>query len=199
MLAITMKTDPAQGKSNMFHCPIFCLVFPRSRQKPFVRRSSLQAHSLLLLLLSLSGWWCVKCALSFLALILKNLACKDFTCLATVSLHMHDEITVPWQGFLFLIYIARQIYTLLKTLFLFHISCLHGRFFGKMKFTPKMPISFLLILQNCQLIMIMWFQYYFHHIIIVMLTICHMFPYVLVSLRSVYIVIVPYIDPLWPS
>ena len=28
-------------------------------------------------------------ALSFLALILENLACKDFTCLATVSLHMH--------------------------------------------------------------------------------------------------------------
>ena len=55
-------------------------------------------------------------ALSFLALILENLACKDFTCLATVSLHMHDEIIVPWQGFLFLIYIARQIYTLLKDL-----------------------------------------------------------------------------------
>ena len=68
-------------------------------------------------------------------------------------------------------------------------------FFWEMKFTPKMPISFLLILQNCQLIMIMWFQYYFHHIIIVMLTICQlilvnspMFPYVLVSLWSVYIV-----------
>ena len=89
MLAIIMKTDPAQRKSNMFRCPIFWLVFFRSRQKPFVIRSSLQAHSLLLLLLSLSGWWCVKCALSFLALILKNLACKDFTCLATVSLHMH--------------------------------------------------------------------------------------------------------------
>ena len=90
MLAITMKTDPAQGKSNMFHCPIFqifeplavgfnlfrstsvhifCLVFPRSRQKPFARRSSLQAYFLLLLLLSLSGWGCVKCALYFLPLI----------------------------------------------------------------------------------------------------------------------------------
>ena len=140
MLAITMKTDPAQGKSNMFHCPIFCLVFPRSRQKPFVRRSSLQAHSLLLLLLSLSGWWCVKCALSFLALILKNIACKDFTCLATVSLHMHDEIIVPWQGFPFLIYIARQIYTLLKTLF--HISYLHGRFFGKWNLHQKCQFLF---------------------------------------------------------
>ena len=89
MLAIIMKTDPAQRKSNMFRCPIFWLVFFRSRQKPFVIRSSLQAHSLLLLLLSLSSGWCVKCALSFLALILKNIACKDFTCLATVSLHMH--------------------------------------------------------------------------------------------------------------
>ena len=115
---------------------------------------------------------------------------------------LHDEIIVLWQGFLSLIYIARQIYTLLKTLFLFHISCLHGRIFGKMKFTPKMPISFLLILQNCQLIMIMWFHYYFHHVIISSLS-CQpsrqlilvnspipMFAYVLVSLRSVYIVLI---------
>ena len=92
------------------------------------------------------------------------------------------------------IHIACQIYTLLKTLF--HISYLHGRFFWEIGiYTQKMSISFLLILQNCQLIMIMWFQYYFHHIIIVMLTICQlilvnspMFPYVLVSLWSVYIV-----------
>ena len=92
MLAIIMKTDPAQRKSNMFRCPIFWLVFFRSRQKPFVIRSSLQAHSLLLLLLSLSSGWCVKCALSFLALILKNIACKNFTCLGTVSLHMHKSL-----------------------------------------------------------------------------------------------------------
>ena len=30
-----------------------------------------------------------RLALSFFALIPKNLACKDFACLATVSLHMH--------------------------------------------------------------------------------------------------------------
>ena len=76
MLAITMKTDPAQGRSNLFHCPIFCLGFPRSRQKPFTRRSSWQAHSLLLLLLSLSGWGCVKCTLYFLALIIEKLLVK---------------------------------------------------------------------------------------------------------------------------
>ena len=88
MLAIIMKTDPAQRKSNMFRCVIFWLVFFRPRQKPFVIRSSLQIHSLLLLLLSLSSGWCVKCALSFFALILKNIACKNFTFLGTVSLHM---------------------------------------------------------------------------------------------------------------
>ena len=70
----------------------------------------------------------------------KNFAWKDFTCLATVSLHMHDEIIVPWQGFPFLIYIARQIYTLLKTLF--HISYLHGRFFGKWNLHQKCQFPF---------------------------------------------------------
>ena len=35
-----------------------------------------------------------RLALSFLALILKNLACKDFTCLATVSLHMHGRVSL---------------------------------------------------------------------------------------------------------
>ena len=156
MLAITMKTDPAQGKSNMFHCPIFCLVFPRSRQKPFVRRSSLQAHSLLLLLLSLSGWWCVKCALSFLALTLKNLACKDFTCLATVSLHMHKSLAPKmvvclspycmiynssWAKDFFLSHI-------IPYFFLSHIiPYLHGRFFRRRNFHRK------LIWQNSQLLL----------------------------------------------
>ena len=65
----------------------------RSRQKPFVRRSSLQAHSLLLLLLSLSGGWCVKCALSFLALILKNIAPK----MSCVFHPIAWLITLPWQ------------------------------------------------------------------------------------------------------
>ena len=127
---------------------------------------------------------------------------QNFSLLSLLALCMSKYCSLT--RILLPIHIACQIYTLLKTLF--HISYLHGRFFWKMKFTPKMPISFLLILQNCQLIMIMWFQYYFHHIIIVMLTICQlilvnspMFPYVLVSLRSVYIVIVPYIDPLWSS
>ena len=56
MCTILSSTNYDEAASNMFHCPIFSLVFPRSRQKPFVRRSSLQAHFLLLLLLSLACW-----------------------------------------------------------------------------------------------------------------------------------------------
>ena len=90
---IMQSKNVGRNKENQICFVVLYSVWSfRSRQKPFVRRSSLQAHSLLLLLLSLSSGWCVKCALSFFALILKNIACKDFTCLATVSLHMHKSL-----------------------------------------------------------------------------------------------------------
>ena len=131
MLAIIMKTDPAQRKSNMFRCPIFWLVFFKSRQKPFVIRSSLQVHSLLLLLLSLSSGWCVKCALSFFALILKNIACKNFTFLGTVSLHMLKSLA-PKMVVCLSPYCMIYNSSWAKDFFLSHIiPHLHGRFFWK--------------------------------------------------------------------
>ena len=147
-----MKTDPAQRKSNMFRCPIFWLVFFKSRQKPFVIRSSLQIHSLLLLLLSLSSGWCVKCALSFFALILKNIACKNFTFLGTVSLHMLKSLTPKmvvclspycmiynssWAKDFFLSHI-------IPYFFLSHIiQYLHGRFFRRWNFHRKCQFPFI--------------------------------------------------------
>ena len=87
----------------------------------------------------------------------KNFACKDFTCLATVSLHMHKSLA-PKMVVCLSPYCMINNSSLAKDFFLshiFHIPYLHGRFFWKMKFTSKMPSSFVLILQNCQLIIIM--------------------------------------------
>ena len=118
----------------MFRCPIFCVVFQRSRQKPFVRRSSLQAQSLLLLLLSLSGWWWVKCALSLLALTLKILLGK--------TSRMINNSSLAKDFF---------IYTFSKTWF--HIPYLHGRLFRRWNFHRK----------NSQLVMIMWSSHIYRY------------------------------------
>jgi len=109
------------------------------------------------MLLSLSGWWCVKCALSFLALILKNLACKDFTCLATVSLHMHKNLA-PKMVVCLSPYCMINNSSLAKDFFLSHI--LHAKsipfwrpyfifhictsvFFGKGNFHRKCQFPFI--------------------------------------------------------
>ena len=107
----------------MFRCPIFCVVFQIS-SKAFCQKklfaSSLSTPSAVVTV----KWVMCQCALSFLALILKNIACKDFTCLATISLHIHKSLA-PKMVVCLSPYCMTNNSSLAKDFFLAHI--LHAK------------------------------------------------------------------------
>ena len=97
-------------------------------------------------LLSQSGWWCVKCALSFLALILKNLAWWNNCSLTRISFSH--------------IYCTPNLYPFKDLFSISYFMFARAYFLGNEIFT-KNANFLLLIWQNCQLIMIMWCSHMF--------------------------------------